>query len=58
MLGYEGSDAYHLRLETPDEADVLHQMVQSLSGAAHHDAGAGLIAGFFEPLQTLQPVFS
>ena len=55
VMRHKGPEAYHLWLEVFDELDVFDQMVHGLPRAAHHDAGAHLIAELLERLEALQP---
>ena len=56
MVGDEGADAAHMRLEGLNEFQVLGQTGRSLVGRAYHKAAAHLEADVLQVLEALHPV--
>ena len=44
MMGHKGPDAHHLGFEFGQKAQIPGQVAAGLSGRAHHESGAHLIA--------------
>ena len=51
MVGNEGTDTNHLRLQFTDKGQVFEQISHCLPGRAYHKASADLITQFFEIAQ-------